>query len=42
MREIILGRQLSRIEQRLDRLEHFFESPQLRQLMADSAASQGC
>lgn len=28
MREIIVGKQLSRIEQRLNRLEHFFESPQ--------------
>ena len=29
MREIIVGRQLARVEQRLDRLEHFVEQPQL-------------
>jgi uncharacterized protein (UPF0210 family) len=29
MREIIVGRQLARVEQRLDRLDHFVEQPQL-------------
>jgi bifunctional N-acetylglucosamine-1-phosphate-uridyltransferase/glucosamine-1-phosphate-acetyltransferase GlmU-like protein len=32
MREIIVGRQLARVEQRLDRLEHFVEQPQLSHL----------
>lgn len=31
MREIIVGRQLARVEQRLDRLEHFVEQPALPQ-----------